>query len=102
MRRYLYYLMIGVGAALMAGKQAQAAPCADYGLVVQRLAAIYGESRRIAATAPDARVVEVFVAPLTGSWTLTSTGADGIACLIAAGQAFDWHDHWLAVLQRAA
>lgn len=39
--------------------------------------------------APNNRIVEVFVSEETGSWTITLTSADGVTCLVAAGQHFE-------------
>lgn len=93
MKRQFYYLSFGIGAMLLAVNDAQAATCADHGVVVQRLAEVYGESRQSIGLAHDHSVVEVFASMDTGSWTITVTQPGGPTCLVAAGQAFAWlHD----------
>ena len=90
MLRYFSYLCLWFGAVVLATTQAQASHCADHATIVQRLAMIYGENRQIAETGPQNTLVEVFVAQHTGSWTIAVTRPDGLTCLVAAGQAFDW------------
>jgi hypothetical protein len=93
MMRSLAYLIVICGIVLAAGTAARAAECAPYNQIVARLAAVYGETSR--AVTQDARKgrIEVFIAPLGGSWTLAATDASGQTCLIAAGQGFGWQAH---------
>lgn len=90
MLRYFSYLCLCFGAVVLATTQAQASHCADHATIVQRLATVYGENRQIAETGPQNTLFEVFVAQYTGSWTIAVTRPDGLTCLVAAGQAFDW------------
>ncbi|MFN3661196.1 hypothetical protein [Yoonia sp.] len=93
---------VGMMAIALTTTPAHASICADHDLVVQRLATIYGETRRLKDRGTNETMIEVFVAADTGSWTLTVTGDDGLTCLVAAGQAFDWRQKWLPVLRHAA
>lgn len=68
---------------------AQSGQCAPRETVVQRLAEAYGETRQSMGLGANNAVVEVFASATSGSWTITVTGANGITCLIAAGQAFE-------------
>ena len=67
---------------------AQSNNCADHAVVVERLAAGYGESRQSIGIGADNTVVEVFASLETGSWTITVTQPGGPTCLVASGAAF--------------
>lgn len=66
---------------------AEEAPCGERQMIADRLAEAYGEAPMAIGLAGD-RLVELFVSPQTGSWTLLVTTADGIACLAASGEDF--------------
>jgi len=77
-------------ACLAAGPAAaQSGHCAPRDTVVQRLAQAYGETRQSMGLGAGNAVIEVFASTASGSWTITVTGANGITCLIAAGQAYE-------------
>ena len=83
-------------AALLATQaQAQRSNCAPRELVLQKLGATYGESRRMIAMAANNTMVEVFGSEETGTWTITVTQPNGITCVAAAGQAFEMVDEQL-------
>ena len=85
-------LSLGIGALLVATQFAhgqQRSNCAPRGAVVKRLQDKYGESRQSIGLGADNSVVEVFASTETGTWTITVTRPDGIACLVAAGLAFE-------------
>lgn len=65
------------------------APCAPREQVVERLAAVFGETRRSMGLGANNAVVEVYASDNSGSWTITVTLPDGLTCLIASGQAFE-------------
>lgn len=67
---------------------AQAQTCAARELIVSRLAETYGESRQSMGLGANNSVVEVFASD-AGTWTIIVTMANGTACLIASGQAFE-------------
>lgn len=98
MRRTLYLMSFGIGAAILAGNQSQAQTvhCADHGQVVARLAEHYGESRRSIGLDDSNAVVEVFTSHDTGSWTITVTQPGGQTCMVAAGQAYQFVNEPLA------
>jgi hypothetical protein len=66
-----------------------AAACAPRDHVVDRLAAVFGETRRSIGLGANNALVEVFASDSSGSWTITVTMPDGLTCLIASGQAFE-------------
>ncbi len=86
------FLKMTLGATTLAfmatQSMAQAANCAPHDVVVQRLAAGYGESRQSIGVGANNTVVEVFASLETGSWTITVTAAGGLTCMVASGQAF--------------
>lgn len=68
---------------------AQSTQCALREIVVERLASAYGETRQSMGLGANNAVVEVFASVETGSWTITVTSANGVTCLVAAGQSFE-------------
>lgn len=77
-----------LGAATMVDAQG-AQNCAPRDMVVERLAAKYGETRQSMGLGSNNAVMEVFASLETGSWTITVTTAQGLTCLVASGQAFE-------------
>lgn len=67
---------------------AQTRNCAPHAMVVERLAAGYGESRQSIGLGANNTIVEVFASLETGTWTITVTHAGGPTCLVASGEAF--------------
>ena len=92
--KHVFELSLGLGACLLAlaadRASAQATPnCAPRDAVIARLAEKYGESRQSIGLGGNNAVMELFASRDTGSWTITVTTANGITCLMAAGQAFE-------------
>ncbi|WP_375254725.1 hypothetical protein [Yoonia sp.] len=87
-----YLLSFGVVAATISATQVQSQPlvCADHDQIVARLAKHFGETRQLLDLSRDQTMVEVFSSPDTGSWTITVTAPDGLTCLVAAGQAYQY------------
>lgn len=67
----------------------QTTNCALRDAVIDILAEGYGESRQSMGLGANNSVVEVFASEATGSWTITVTSPNGIACLVASGQAYE-------------
>jgi hypothetical protein len=82
--------LIVLAAATLVTLPAHAGPpaCGPRSVIVERLAARFGETRRGIGMARGATVVEVFASADTGTWTVLATRADGTACLLASGR------HW--------
>ena len=76
------------GAGLTGAAMAQTA-CGPRDLVVERLAERYGEARQSIGVTVNGAVVETFANLESGSWTITLTMPDGIACMVASGAAFE-------------
>ncbi|WP_308916059.1 hypothetical protein [Jannaschia sp. LMIT008] len=70
--------------------QAQGQTCGPRDVVVDRLANQFGETRRGLGLGSRNRVVEVFAADASGTWTITVTLPDGRTCLVASGD--NWED----------
>lgn len=68
---------------------AQNRNCAPHAILVERLAAGYGESRQAVALGSGGEMVETFANLDSGSWTVTVTQPGGLTCLVASGQAFE-------------
>lgn len=84
---------IGSAAALsvatLAATPVQAqVPCAPRAVVIERLKSGYGEDLSGVGIQSTAQVVEVWIAPGTGTWTVLMSLADGKTCIIASGT--DW------------
>ncbi|WP_375280721.1 hypothetical protein [Pseudooctadecabacter sp.] len=76
-------------ATLMASAPAaQSRNCGPHAVVVERLAAGYGESRQSIGMSSNNTVVEVFASTETGTWTITVTQPGGPTCLVASGEAY--------------
>ena len=63
--------------------------CGERDLVVNKLAATYGESRRGYGLAANQTLMEVYASDETGSWTITVTMPNGTTCMIASGQHYE-------------
>lgn len=85
--------MIGpvlIGASLLAGPAATAqdANCRDRAGLVSLLAQRFGETRQAIGLSSNTQIVEIFASDETGTWTITVTRPDGVACMVAAGEHF--------------
>jgi hypothetical protein len=67
------------GAQMVCGKRAD---------ILRQLSEKYGETRRSMGLAQGQGVVELYASDETGSWTILMTNPQGVACMMAAGQAF--------------
>lgn len=82
--------LIGVLAPLtMAQAEPQAKRCVPRDKVVEVLGKKFKEHRRGIGLVADRMIMEVYVAE-SGSWTILVTGANGISCIVVAGEA--WED----------
>jgi hypothetical protein len=77
-------------AALLAAAPAVAQQvCAPRDQIVKRLAEGYGEARQGYGLQGGRLVVELYASAETGTWTIIATRPDGVACAMAAGQAWN-------------
>ncbi|EEE38117.1 hypothetical protein RKLH11_1958 [Rhodobacteraceae bacterium KLH11] len=91
MRTTFIKMTMGLGLVALAAQQLDAQPrqCARRADVVQRLAEVYGETRRSIGIARQGAVMEMFASEATGSWTITVTLPEGLTCLVASGHTFE-------------
>ena len=87
----LFALSFGFALLIFATQNAhaQVAQCAPRTDVLTALATKYGEARRGIGIAGQNAVMELFVNPSTGTWTIIATTPDGKTCLIASGSNFE-------------
>ena len=82
-------------AAIVFGIAATAPPalaqmtCGDRARIVERLSGHFSERLTGAGLQNEKQYVEVWSAPETGTFTVLLTRADGVSCVLAAGQ--HWH-----------
>ncbi len=76
------------GIALPAAAAEAQMVCGKRADLVRQLGDKYGETRRSMGLAEGRGVVELYASEETGSWTILMTSPQGIACMMAAGQAF--------------
>jgi len=74
---------------------AQGQNCAPRDQVVEHLGERYGETRQSIGLASNNTMVETWASNESGSWTITVTMPNGIACLVASGQSFERLDEEL-------
>jgi hypothetical protein len=65
------------------------AACMPRAVMIERLADRHGEGREAVALDAQSRMVETFANLETGSWTITVTLPNGIACMVASGQSYE-------------
>lgn len=87
--RLLLAVAIFAGAA-PAGANGLPPHCAKRGDLYQQLAQRFQEAPVARGLANNGALVEVFSAPDGGTWTVTITMPNGVACMVAAGD--DWEN----------
>lgn len=89
-QKRLFALSFGFAAVLWLIQPAHAeGTCGPRDTVLGGLTARFGETRQAAGLAGPQRLMELYAAPATGTWTVIVTTADGLTCIIAAGDGFD-------------
>lgn len=91
MDRTIFALSLGFGILALTAQEAfpQGLPnCAPRAVALQQLAERWGESRVSVMLARD-RVIEVYAAERSGTWTILQTTADGLSCVMASGTAYE-------------
>jgi hypothetical protein len=66
--------------------------CAPRDELVKALESTYREARRAVAMQSTGVVIEIYASTETGTWTLLATRPDGVACAMAAGEAWREED----------
>ncbi len=78
-------IALGIGAVPADAR----ATCAQRDKMIERLEIGYGEALAGGGLQSEERMIEVWAAPETGTWTVLMTQADGLACIMASGT--NWH-----------
>jgi hypothetical protein len=66
--------------------------CAPRHQMIAALEKTYREARRAVAMQNTGVVIEIYASTETGTWTLLATRPDGVACAMAAGEAWREED----------
>ncbi len=84
-------MTFGLGILVLGASEVAAQPnsCAPRGVVIERLADKYGESRQSVGLGGQGQLVEVFASTETGTWTITVTLPTGMTCLVASGGSYE-------------
>ena len=77
------------GGILFASATAQAAVCMEHKTLVSYLSEKFAEMPRALGLVASSNVMEVYVSK-KGTWTIVLTTAQGVACIVAAGDT--WED----------
>ena len=77
-----------LAAAPLQTAQAQGGLCGKRDQVISQLKSVHGEIRMSVGLQQNARVMETYANVETGSWTIIVSSPTGVACLVAAGEAF--------------
>ncbi len=64
----------------------QRLPCFSQTEVARQLRATYHEAPVSLGLQSNGNLLQVFHAPVSGSWTIVSTSPQGMACILAAGR----------------
>lgn len=73
--------------AAMAGP-ALGASCGPRDGIISSLEGRFSESRHASGLTSSSQLLEVFVNPETGGWTIITTTAGGLTCLLSSGTEF--------------
>lgn len=86
-------LFAGIVAAVVltaTGAQAALQPvCGGHDEIARQLAEEFGEVHHGSGTVGEGRVMEIFISPERGSWTILMTDTGGPTCVVAAGEAWE-------------
>lgn len=74
---------------------AKAVVCMEHKTLVSYLSEKFGEHPHALGLVASSGVMEVYVSPKKGTWTIVMTSAQGVGCIIAAGDT--WEDVRLAM-----
>ena len=75
-------------ASSLSASAQQGAFCGPRDRIVAQLADRHGETRRAVGLQQNMQVMETYANAETGSWTIIVAMPTGMACLVAAGEAF--------------
>lgn len=76
-------------ALITSDAEARIPQCGEHTSIVSLLEKRYGETPRGIGLVSDRGVMQVFVSPEKGTWTILMTNAQGQSCLLAAGKGWE-------------
>jgi hypothetical protein len=82
-------MVAAIASGAAAPAQAQSPNCGPRADVVKALTERYGETVQGMGIAGNNRLMELWASVAAGTWTLTSTGPDGMTCLVADGHSYE-------------
>jgi hypothetical protein len=91
MTRLAFAMSLGFGILALTAQQlfSQGRPnCAPRHSALQQLSEKWGETRRSVMLA-NGRILEVYAADQSGTWTILATMPDGLSCIVASGVAYE-------------
>lgn len=90
-RRALSGAVAAVAAAGLLGlaSPAKASPCGARDQIIKDLANAFQERRIAVGLIANGEILEIFVSP-GGTWTAVVSRPSGLACIVAAGEAWTW------------
>ncbi len=86
---------LGFSGLLATSTTVQAAVCMNHKNLVSFLSDRYSEAPRALGLVEDRGLMEVYVSD-KGTWTIVLTTAQGIACILAAGDTWEEHEMQLS------
>lgn len=89
MRRIIPFCTLIFGLLLALSPVEAQQNCAPRDHIILRLATVFGEVRRGVGLSGNGSLVEIYASEATGTWTLVFTDAQGVSCLVAAGQSWE-------------
>lgn len=90
---FVLALIIAAALTLPANAQGGPPPCGDRTEIIQQLTDKYGETQHELGLAANGTIIEVYVNWDTGTWTILVTDANGLACMAAAGESWEYAVH---------
>ncbi len=88
MKHLIHLSALLVGVLLVASPAHAQQNCGPRAALIEALSELFGETRTGYGLGTGNSVVEVYSSAQTGSWSILVTNAQGVSCLVAAGQAW--------------
>lgn len=86
----IYFVVFLVGAIFASAVHAQQAQCAPTAQVLDALVNKYGEQQITHGATPSGAIIQVWANAETGTWSAIVHRPDGVSCLVASGDSFEF------------